>query len=89
MQKGKVMIKTGNLFSTSVYQILCNVPCMHYYFLLFSQQLYEVARIIISTFLVRKWKHGEFIQLGRFKFGNGCLGIPCMHFPLCYRDSLQ
>lgn len=48
--KGYVI--TSNLFSTSAYQTLCNMPCIHYYFLFFSQQLYEVVKIVILTFLV-------------------------------------
>lgn len=87
-RKGYVI--TSNLFSTSAYQTLCNMPCIHYYFLFFSQQLYEVVKIVILTFLVRESTEKphslEDSSLGMTVFGHVIL---CMHFPLCYRDSLQ
>ena len=49
-RKGYVI--TSSLLSTSAYETLCNLPCIHYYFLSFSQQLYEVVKIAILTFLV-------------------------------------
>ena len=87
-RKGYVI--TSNSFSTFAYQILCNMPCIHYYFLFFSQQLYAVVKIVIPTFLVRKSREKphslEDSSLGMTAFGRVIL---CVHFPLCYRDSLQ
>ena len=74
----KVMIRTCNLFSTSVYLILCKVFCVHYSFLLFSQQLYEVVRIVIPTL---PWECGS--MESSYSLEDSSLSMAALGFHVC------